>query len=404
MKSKKLHIGLLTLLILTLFLSTSVLAATVCRIGNKKYDNLQKALDAVRNGQTITMTKAVTTEDCYGIGRKVNFTIDFAGKKYTGTYDKAPTFFFEQTGKVTLKNLNLNANGFQIGEKATVVIAGGKYTGRGIISNNGTLQINKGTFTRKNGAEPVQFIWTGKKGVTRIKGGTFKGTKDTTSTVGFLTNSGTLTISGGTFKTYAQNIIDNYGKVTITKGTFSAGGRADNRCIFNRQNTTLTIKGGTFIASDNVIHSAVINPNQNGRGATKISISGGTFKNSGSVPAFVAEGNQTTVTISGGAFKGGPMIWRGGAVCTLKGGSSDRGVIASDGARITIKKFTIRQGTPAKDPSGNILPLLEANHSGSIIVKGGSFVSKKGLGYNGDVKFGIKNWKKLFQVKQLTRQ
>ena len=80
MKKKLSLISLI--LLLTMLLSTPVLAATVCKIGSKGYSSLQKAVNAAKKGQTIVVTKAITANENVDIQNK-KITIDFSNKKYT---------------------------------------------------------------------------------------------------------------------------------------------------------------------------------------------------------------------------------------------------------------------------------------------------------------------------------
>ena len=109
-------------------LCTPTFAATVCKIGSKGYSSLQAAVDAVKDGQTITVTKAIKTSEMVCIESPdtsiTNFTIDFKNKKYTYSgYDYA--FFLGGTKRtITFKNINFK------------VTRGVKIAGRGIQNLN----------------------------------------------------------------------------------------------------------------------------------------------------------------------------------------------------------------------------------------------------------------------------
>ena len=106
---KRLSIIVLAL-VLTMLLCMPAMAATVCKIGSKGYSSLQKAVSAVKEGQTIKVTKAIKTTDLVmTINAPGNsFTIDFAKKSYTYTGDDF-AFGIAPGKSVTIKNMNINA-------------------------------------------------------------------------------------------------------------------------------------------------------------------------------------------------------------------------------------------------------------------------------------------------------
>ena len=364
MKVSKRFIAMLTVLILSVFLSSSAMAATVCKIGKKGYSSLPAAVGAVKNGQTIKVTKAIKSTERVEIQNGKKFTIDFSGKKYSFTSPDGNYAFGIAPGvTVTVKNLNLVAkpNAFQI--DGTLNLVSGKMTA-GFIkvmddgATKGTLNIKGGTYsiTKESDSGP----WLDNNGSVKITKGTFKKTAD-------MRNQGKLSITGGSFQyTGGHSILHgNGGTAVISGGTFQS---TASQIIDNSNTSKLTIKGGTFKAKNNAVLF-------NAENAT-VTISGGTFtrtENNG--PMIDCKG---LTKISGGTFKGG-LSFQGKA--TLTGGKTTNRVIANPNANVTIKKFTVNQGkTPPAGPPFSNATLIAAG--GKITVKGGSFISKNGTGYD----------------------
>ena len=197
MKKNRLLSTLILAFMFAMVAITPVFAKTVCKIGSKGYSSLQEAIDAVKDGQTIKVTKAIKTDKMVSTshpGQNVTkFTIDFKNKKYSYSgYDYA----FNITGPkrmITFKNINFNVRrGFIIGgwgdnNRNMLVVQNGKYTG-GPVSNGGYLEIKGGTYQ-------------------------FKGTIDS-----FLFNRGTATVNAGTF---TNCNIDNYGTCNLKGGKWT---------------------------------------------------------------------------------------------------------------------------------------------------------------------------------------
>ena len=101
----------------------------------------------------------------------------------------------------------------------------------------------------------------------------------------------TLTINGGNIKGYNYGIMGNGNRngtaITVNGGTIEAGYcDNDNTGIFHPQNGTLTINDGNFTGYKSAVEM---------RSGT-LTISGGTFKSTGSPAAAAANGNGNTIT------------------------------------------------------------------------------------------------------------
>ncbi|MCC8067417.1 MAG: carbohydrate-binding domain-containing protein [Clostridiales bacterium] len=371
---------LMTICLMLCGIPVSAASKTVAKIGSKSYTSLQKALDAVQNGQTIKLQKNVKiAKDEYAYTSAKKFTLDLNGYKIKGNVDQYTTYYVNGNAyrsgflnisigaNVTIKNGTVTA-GVLCNSGAKLTIASGVY--KESIENRGTTIIKKGTFigSVRNGLfESDLLTGTTVKAKMTIKGGTFQSYVSnydpSVMTIAggtfqySVSNSGTMVINKGTFTQ-----VSNYGKLTINKGTFSSfwnnggavtinygvfkGDTADaySTAIYNRyedatmkikdakvtaqisnsQSAKLVITGGTFSADDK---SAVI-----WNTSATLSIKGGTFTytGSGTYNYAVMAGNlwdssdTGKVTISGGTFKvtssGAGLRVNGGTV-TVKGGT-----------------------------------------------------------------------------------
>ena len=393
---------LLTLLLALLITTPSYAKGTVCKIGSKGYSSLQAAVDAVKDGQTITVTKAIkATERVQCKVSSKTFTIDFRKKKYTYNGDDC-AIGFDLGNSVVVKNMNMTGtNMFQVGG-GSLTISSGKATckhladltqhpaaiskltikggtlecagwdgpGPFIMNHGGNIVISKGTFKNADIGN--------NQGTLSIKGGNFKFNR--TSLTCLIENGENCTakISGGQFESQGSgSMIWNKGKITISGGTYLSTGSNSN-CLGSSdevKDAKMVVTGGTFETRGQF---AVYAPNG-------LTIKGGTFTGD------INGGG----TISGGTFKGEVGSF-GNAKLILKGGTTTIGVGAHHESSLIIENFTVKQGN---NPKGSCLSTF---NNGKITVKGGKFTSKNGMGYSGNITFTMKNYKKLFNVKMLT--
>ena len=383
MKKKLAYVSLA--LFLTLVLSVPALAATVCKIGSKGYSSMQAAVNAVKNGQTIKVTKPITTTSTVTVPAKAkSFTIDFKNHQYSCNADVA-AFNIGNKAKVTIKNANIIAQRTALviaggsGKNASVTIKSGKIKARH-IKVDGILVVNGGSVT--NMGEPNNsgpFFVVSKTGSLTITDGDHSLGID---------NSGKTKITGGHFtnayRYWITNGRDAGGEVEISGGTF-----AGSSYIRNLGKGKMTIKDGTF-RFDEPIRT---------EGTSSLAISGGTFYTKGAQVAYL--GADTKTTVKGGTFHG-DLVFSGKATIS---GAKSTGSIVCMGGNVTIKDIAIDQtGTDLGHANhGACLILL----SGKMTVKGGSFISPEGYGisnpHNNKLIFKVSgDYKKLFNVKYLS--
>lgn len=347
------------ILLLTAMLGMTSFAAasqkTAAAIGSKQYTSLDAAVKAVKKGQTIKVTKNITTSDTLAINKsKVSFTIDFGKKtyKYTGK-DYAIRL---NKGNVTIKNAKMTVStgkALYVKSGASATVSSGTFTGngnsstwdkimdRGLFYNCGTLTVKGGTIKAgKNAA-------VHNKGTLKVTGGTFSSSlplKDNSYPVdsgALLLNykeKGKITVSGGTF-TANVNVFFNGGSLTIKGGTFTS---AKGSALWNTH-AAVTISGGTFVSKGD--WATVLNTSDD-LGKGKITIKKGTFTAANMV---LESWGSSTMTINGGTFK----------------------------------------TTSTYDPGGK-RPVMLAFNTSRITVNGGTFTGKKTYLYYQDKKASVK--------------
>ena len=258
--------------------------AYVAEINGKKYDSLQAAIAAAKDGDTVTLL-ADTTED---VTINKNITLDLGGKTLTNTNAGKATISVTG-GTVTVKNGNVvggtsyynievtkdsNANLTLEGVTAT---AGNN--GSSMIDNYGTLTITSGTYT--GGLDTV------------------KNEPNATLTI----NGGTFTLTKGTSKGFT-GVVFNYGKLTITGGEFT---QSDKSAPYGQAQVIHTDKSGSAVPSTTITGGTfknlctrstafVVRATNAAAGATKVS--GGTFNKSISVD-YCADGYIPTKNADG---------------------------------------------------------------------------------------------------------
>lgn len=342
MKQKKAKSYLLLFIIFAIFVSININASaepkTVAVISGKSYASLQKAINAVKNGETITLLENVSTKTQAKINKpQKTFSINFAGNSYR--YTGSGNAFLIQSGNVTVKNINIVSKNyvFYVKKNARLTVESGKCYG--YHYNAGTYDILSGNFSTKGAKKSEHDELIQNHGTMTINNGNFNGLTDNA-----VYNLKKITIKAGNFKCSAQLIQedDNYPTVmncvksscTIIKGNFSGTGSA-----IDNDGGTVNISGGTYTSSS----SRVIG-NFNG-GA--ITIYNGIFTRNSKHLLYSNYDGDTI--IKGGVFKG--------QVANATNGNF---------------KMTIYDG----NFSESIYPTLY-NRMGIVEIKGGTFSSQK---------------------------
>ena len=193
----------------------------VASIGKKKYTTLQKAFNAVTNGQTVKLLKNVTlTKSVTLPAKKVKFTVNLNKhilKMKSNSYK--PVFTFKKNNTVTLKN-------------GTVY---------------GTIESCGGTVTIKSGTFKKAYFNFYSKARLNIQGGTIS---NSTGQSIYLSDS-KLVVSGG--KLIYSGDVWGSGHITAERETsvFVKGGtiRGTNTVIYLDTGSTCKKTGGKVISS-----------------------------------------------------------------------------------------------------------------------------------------------------------
>lgn len=260
--------------------------AAVAEVKGVDYPSLQEAIDAARDGETVTLLTDATADATITAGK--NITLDLGGKTLTNTNASKATLTIAKGATATVKNGS---------------IFGGKsfYT----VQNNGTATLEGVTATAGNTDSSMLDNW----GTLTIKSGSYAGGLNVVKSE----EDSVLTINGGKFElSYATSgytgVIFAYGNTTITGGEFVCSVTSTGR--WNHPQVIATgmveghpsftkITGGTFTNTLKETNSNIF------RGVGKATsdnfeVSGGTFNKS--VPSsYFAEG-LTYVKNSDGTY------------------------------------------------------------------------------------------------------
>ena len=231
----------------------------VAMIGTTSYASLAAAIEAAKDGDTVTLL-ADATED---VTIDKNITLDLGGKTLTNTNAGKATVTIAKGATATVKNGTVKGGDsyYDIQNNGIATFEGITATGNNVASlvdNFGTLTINSGSYTG---------------GLDTIKNE--PGAK--------------LTITGGDF--------------TLKKGT----SKGFTGVVFNYGD--LTITGGTFTQSDKSApygQAQVIHTDKSGSTAPFTKIEGGTFKNlctrSTAWTVRIVGADYSWIEVSGGTF------------------------------------------------------------------------------------------------------
>ena len=262
MKRKLLSV-LLTFCLAFSLLPTAALAdgENVAKIGGTNYATLAAALEAAKDGETVTLL-ADATED---VTINKSITLDLGGKTLTNTNAGKATISVTG-GTVTVKSgaVQGGTGYYNIevtkGSNANLTLEGvtatAGNTGSSMIDNWGTLTINSGTYT--GGLDVVK----SEEGSTlNIHGGKFTLNYSTSGYTGVILNYGTATITDGEFiqnatsgrwnhpQVVATGIVEGYTAITkITGGTFTnnKSGESIFHGIGKATSDNFEVSGGTF--------------------------------------------------------------------------------------------------------------------------------------------------------------
>ena len=371
---------------------------------------IQDAIDKAGTGYTIKLLRELTTLTDYAIldvSSEKNIIFDLNG--YTLTVNNSK--FILNNGDLLLKDGTntsgkiVMTSGLAFDNKGTLTIESGTIKSEGanvssnLISNSGTLNISGGTYRSwKNncyeqycpeGSNLIQSL--GSTAVLNITGGRFE--KITSGDM--ITNSGTMTMTGGTMNSSCKkhrdwmycssNIISNSGDLTISGVTFST--LANNHVTQIYSSGNLTVSDITFTSSSYSIVTG-------GSGTANIS---DVTQNSWYGMEFAG---NSTATINSGSFGSEFISIANSASLTIE--TANVALTGSTGIQMnSTGSLLIKDGTFSAPndlirfiSSGNTTILngtftaggsvINKTSSGQLVVKSGSFQGGNGLSNSGN--------------------
>lgn len=262
---KVFKVMLLTLTLVLMYSINVSAASGQASIGSKNYATVQKALTAVKNGQTIKLNQDITVTKTLVSKKNVTYTFDMNKHKIISKVaDENDGTFDIIAGKVTILNGTLNGTIFT--EKgATLTVNGGTYqqiinSGKTVVNNGKIVNKKYSAFCNYGGSLVIKKATVkaryncvyGEKGTVTINGGTFGNYDRTCNYPVIYSEKATINLKGGTYAdSYIQKVVgivyNNKGKVTISGGKYMG----DCGAIMNY--SSMTIKGGTFTSENSYV-------------------------------------------------------------------------------------------------------------------------------------------------------
>lgn len=331
-----------------------VVGRPVAKIGEQGYVTLQAAIEAVQEGETITLIDNVVLAERVTIPADKTLTIDLNGKSISMEESIIATAYaINNLGNLTI----------------TDGVGGGSINARGIYNGYGDgganvatakITVVSGTINAKgtNGGGAAIFNY----GVADIQGGTF--TSVASYAIALQTGS-TMTIGENAIITGGINSWQS--TLTITGGTIS-NDKSGKHVVYAGE-SAVTINGGTF--HNNNSGNATIMAS----GSTAaVEITGGTFTLNivdASSSYLIDATSSATYTISGGSFTGGIRA-QGGTKYEITGGTFTNeygNYNVYEGGDINISGGTFTGSYAQKFATDNLAAGYELNADGTVVAK-----------------------------------
>ena len=274
--------------------------AFVAKVDNVKYDSLQEAIDAAKNGSTVRLLADVALTETAVFPANKTVHINLWGHNITATGTalriNGKTDIQSTGGAGTIESMGKVA--VEVGDNAKVTVYSGTLKGReGAVvtgaSTGATIEVrgSKATLVATDNAVIADngSNREGKPNTILVKGGTLIGGIESTGYIAcgiYAPWNDNITVSGGTFNiTNGAGIVARAGTVKVTGGTFNCTGDGtgwvgDNKnqipcaaLVFDKaanypaltNDSQILVSGGTF-STDPAANGATL---ANGYGATK---------------------------------------------------------------------------------------------------------------------------------------
>lgn len=261
---------------------TSALADKVVKVGPYYYSSLQEAINAFPD-EEVVLTLLANISENVTIPATFKGTIDMDNMTLSGTTSDEPTITIASGATVVISGIE--------GSKIT------NNLNKATIKNNGTLTLDSEHVIYENTSTKYPSMVVDNCGTLTINSGTLSGGSYNINNERTATK---LEITGGTFKGYSSEAVENVSVATISGGTFTSTGDALTAIRTEGAygvNATTTISGGTFTGGvHNCLYCSAY---------AVCDISGGDF--TGTLYSDPVNGPHYSIT--GGTFKDAPNYY-----------------------------------------------------------------------------------------------
>lgn len=350
---------------------TSKAVASVNGVG---YGDLQEAINAAGNSDTVKLLKETTSEKPITISEGQSFTLDLGGNVLTiqGTQEVRDVQAF---GKDKATQTAIVNNGTLTIANGTIITTADCNS----ITNTGTLEITHDTVLSN-----IYETYSGRNLIVNL-GGTVTTAGQLTSTAnnGICTYGGNIAVTGGTISaTHYQD-----------RSNFASGITIYNRSYDNDSTgAKVTISGGTIEAA--IYAASTNNVYSGGKSPSNLTITGGTLTATKSTAIYWPSAGTLTIGTEGSV--GGPTInsERGSAVEICSGTLNVYGGTLNGGTKMTEEdSYPTDQdlvngyrGNSGSAGTGDAVTVISRRGSGyvtaplTVNIAGGTFNSPKNYG------------------------
>ncbi len=241
---------------------THGVSGSVAQVGFKAFNTLEAAIDAARDGETVTLIADATEDATVAAGK--NITLDLGGKTLTNTNTGKATLTIAKDATAAVKNGNIvgGTSYYTIDNYGTAtledVTATAGNTDSSMIRNDGTLTIESGSYSGG-----LNVVKSEEDSTLTINGGKFELSYATNGYTGVVFAYGNTTITGGEFiqsltttgrwnhpQVIATGMVEGHPSFTkISGGTFTnkySDGSNIFRGVGKATSDNFEVSGGTF--------------------------------------------------------------------------------------------------------------------------------------------------------------
>ena len=304
---------------------------------NIEYTDLQEAIDASTNGETIEILRNATiisSTPTFEVSEEKNITIDLKGYILT----RGNSTLLNNKGSLTITDSGK-------GEEDSKTYGKMENTGGTVITNtgSGTLEINNTTITSGSTA-----ITNNDTGNVTINSGTITGYNgiNNASTGKVIINGGNIASSGGYHDAYASAIKNTSGGTVEINGGIIRGSDSYNDGIQNTGTGKIIVRDGIISGSNEGIENSKTGTIEVDGGSIDIIRNSGTLKmTGGTVTRSVVNYGDGITTITSGTLgefsNNGTATITGGTISSDYNGISNSGTLNVSGGSIKGNNYAI---------------------------------------------------------------